>query len=463
MWQLSNLSQTLGVTITNYFDNKYWGVHTTLEGLVKSSNNGLTWQNSFLGIKQADCKRLSVSRGTIYSMGNFGSFVYDTATSIWNRFTEKGYDFKGTLGNDSRVYDIKKGSSTTLYLASEGGVWTSTNNGSTWTQHLAGLPQQTVPTTSCKVNRLYIFGTGGNDTIIAATAAGIYYSTNQAQSFIQATGANNGNFNDMVFAQGKLFAGGNGIYSSTNRGITWTAVNNITSGLITQIAATNTKLWVIANQYAAFTNIGPDTGLHGLLYNGISYNSQFLTGYDSLVFINNGGSGVWKINENQINATGSNAANIHVTANGNLPFRPIVSPTLDTVFWYSDYLGYGDLKVFNNKLWLGTQNLSTFYRNMSDFGYLNPTVAVSNRNENKIGFVYPNPANDNLTLELVNATDANAIINIYGAMGQRVFQQQANIKAGKITIDISQLSSGMYHVQLIGANSKSLSQSFIKK
>ena len=461
MWQLSNLSQTLGVTITNYFDNKYWGVHTTLEGLVKSSNNGLTWQNSFSGIKQADCKRLSVSRGTIYSMGNFGSFVFDTINSIWNRFTEKGYDFKGTLGNDSRVYDIKKGSSTTLYLASEGGVWTSTNNGSTWTQHLAGLPQQTVPTTSCTVNRLYIFGTGGNDTIIAATATGIYYSTNQAQSFIQATGANNGNFNDMVFAQGKLFAGGNGIYSSTNRGITWTAVNNITSGLITQIAATNTKLWVIANQYAAFTNIGPDTGLHGLMDGTLLYGAQFLTAYDSLVFINH--PGVVKINESLINSSGSNAGDIDVDVAANLPNRPVINVFGDTLYYYADYAGAGDLKVFNDKLWLGTQNLSTFYRNMSDFGYLNPTVAVSNRNENKIGFVYPNPANDNLTLELVNATDANAIINIYGAMGQRVFQQQANIKAGKITIDISQLSSGMYHVQLIGANSKSLSQSFIKK
>ena len=64
---------------------------------------------------------------------------------------------------------------------------------------------------------------------------------------------------------------------------------------------------------------------------------------------------------------------------------------------------------------------------------------------------------------MVNATDENANINIYDAMGQRVFQQKANIKAGKFTIDISTFATGMYHVQLIGANSKSLSQSFIKK
>jgi hypothetical protein len=77
--------------------------------------------------------------------------------------------------------------------------------------------------------------------------------------------------------------------------------------------------------------------------------------------------------------------------------------------------------------------------------------------------VYPNPASDNLTLELVNTSDENANINIYNAMGQRVFQQQANIKAGKLTIDISRFAPGMYYVQLIGTDSKSLSKSFIKK
>ena len=99
-----------------------------------------------------------------------------------------------------------------------------------------------------------------------------------------------------------------------------------------------------------------------------------------------------------------------------------------------------------------------------------PTQQLTTTTEGKIIsllenslLIYPNPASNDITLQMVNATDANAIINIYDAMGQRVFQQQANIKTGKITIDISQFASGIYHVQLIGANSKSLSQSFIKK
>lgn len=457
-WQLTTLNQISNVIISNYFDNKYWGTSRDYDGLVKSGNNGVNWQNSYSGIKNFSCSRLSVSKNKLFSVAG-GVFVYDTISSDWTRVTPKNFNFAGTLGvNNYATFDIKIGSNGKYYLGSNGGVWTSTNNGSTWTQHLSGLPQQTVPSISCKVNRLYVFGTGGNDTILAATAAGIYYSTNQAQSFTQATGANNGNFNDMIFTQGKLYAGGNGIYSSADRGITWSAVNNITSGSITQIAATNTKLWVIASQNAAFTNIGPDTGLHGLLYNGISYNSQFLTGYDSLVFINNGGSGIWKINETQIDASGSNTASIHVAANGNLPFRPIVSPTFDTVLWYSDYLGSGDLKVFNGKLWLGTQNLSTFYRNMNDFGY-NFVVTDNNRkNESNKILPYPNPADNKIYFtNLPN----NCIIYTYNNLGQLQNSFTTNDKGG---FDISNLAKGFYFYSIIDYNQNIISNGkFIKE
>lgn len=77
--------------------------------------------------------------------------------------------------------------------------------------------------------------------------------------------------------------------------------------------------------------------------------------------------------------------------------------------------------------------------------------------------VYPNPASNNLTLELVNASDENATISIFDAIGQRIYQAPANIKAGKISIDISSFAKGLYHVQLLSAENKSLSSSFIKQ
>lgn len=77
--------------------------------------------------------------------------------------------------------------------------------------------------------------------------------------------------------------------------------------------------------------------------------------------------------------------------------------------------------------------------------------------------VFPNPASNNLTLELVNASDENATISIFDAIGQRIYQSPANIKAGKISIDISSLAKGLYHVQLLGTDNKSLSNTFIKQ
>jgi len=48
-------------------------------------------------------------------------------------------------------------------------------------------------------------------------------------------------------------------------------------------------------------------------------------------------------------------------------------------------------------------------------------------------------------------------------MGQRVLVQQTNTKAGLINIDVSQLAGGIYLMQVLGENNKSLSQTFIKQ
>jgi hypothetical protein len=83
-------------------------------------------------------------------------------------------------------------------------------------------------------------------------------------------------------------------------------------------------------------------------------------------------------------------------------------------------------------------------------------------NENALK-VYPNPATNNLILELVDATDGKATITIFDALGQSVNQVQTNIKAGKLSIDINSLASGLYHVQMINAANQSLSNSFVKQ
>lgn len=105
----------------------------------------------------------------------------------------------------------------------------------------------------------------------------------------------------------------------------------------------------------------------------------------------------------------------------------------------------------------------------NDYGFTS-TKQLTTKTEGKVVnlsssnlLIYPNPASNNLTLELVNAADDNATINIFDALGQRIYQARANIKAGKLSIDVSSLAKGLYHVQLLGTDNKSLNNTFIKQ
>jgi len=77
--------------------------------------------------------------------------------------------------------------------------------------------------------------------------------------------------------------------------------------------------------------------------------------------------------------------------------------------------------------------------------------------------VWPNPATDVLQLELINASDANGVIVINNASGQVIYSQSTNVKAGKVTIDISAFAKGIYHLQVLGIDDANLVSTFIKQ
>jgi hypothetical protein len=77
--------------------------------------------------------------------------------------------------------------------------------------------------------------------------------------------------------------------------------------------------------------------------------------------------------------------------------------------------------------------------------------------------VWPNPASNQLQLELINASDADAVLVINNANGQVIYKQSTNVKAGKITLDISTFAKGIYHLQVLGIEDKNLVATFIKQ
>jgi len=68
--------------------------------------------------------------------------------------------------------------------------------------------------------------------------------------------------------------------------------------------------------------------------------------------------------------------------------------------------------------------------------------------------IYPNPASDIVTLNIVNTKDEDFILNIYNSMGELVssetiYQKQPAYRSGRQQINISHLIKGIYIVEII--------------
>ncbi len=80
------------------------------------------------------------------------------------------------------------------------------------------------------------------------------------------------------------------------------------------------------------------------------------------------------------------------------------------------------------------------------------------------GKVFPNPATDQVSLELVLTQQTDLNINILNQMGQVVNSSQRTLSTGKqiLSVPVEKLSSGMYHLQLIENNGQVTMKRFIK-
>ncbi|MFN5209303.1 MAG: hypothetical protein ACK5D8_07415, partial [Bacteroidota bacterium] len=128
LWSQSNITQTNDIGILGYNTGRYFGVNSILyDGLVYTDNNGLTWQNCN-GVKCMNIRKLSSSEN-LYSLYDAGGYLFDSTQTIFNRTTPFNQNYSANTYFQSGVFDIKKRSNGTIYLATAGGVWKSTNNG----------------------------------------------------------------------------------------------------------------------------------------------------------------------------------------------------------------------------------------------------------------------------------------------------------------------------------------------
>jgi len=83
-------------------------------------------------------------------------------------------------------------------------------------------------------------------------------------------------------------------------------------------------------------------------------------------------------------------------------------------------------------------------------------TGINNNNSVKIvNKVYPVPASDILNVELENVNEnSNLTVNIYSVEGRNVFSEKFD-NTNKLTVDVSNLATGMYVLEIVSDNSKS--------
>jgi photosystem II stability/assembly factor-like uncharacterized protein len=127
----------------------------------------------------------------------------------------------GLCGGYINVIYIDASTNTVYAGTPVGGIFISTDNGSSWTPINSGLPLKNITAIAKDGNNLYVNAWG----------AGPYTSINNGASWSAANGGLTGqglNIMSLTITGGKLFAGayGGGVFLSTNKGTSWSAVNN---------------------------------------------------------------------------------------------------------------------------------------------------------------------------------------------------------------------------------------------
>jgi hypothetical protein len=159
-----------------------------------------------------------------------------------------------------------------------GGVFLSTDNGSTWNERDSGLIYQNsswesfIPCINC-------FANIGNN-LFAGTNNGVYLSSDNGINWKPANANMQNQVVRLAVIGNDLFAGttGEGVFLSTNNGNSWTAVNSgLTNSNIYGLASIGTNLFA-----GAFQSPGDSTGGIFLSTNkGISWKNTLNTGLTS--------------------------------------------------------------------------------------------------------------------------------------------------------------------------------------
>ena len=250
----------------------------TFDGVCLSTNNGDTWTWTNSGIPAGNIIHAIVIKDTnIFAAAlNGGGGVYLS--------TDNGTSWNNMLGGHCSTLAI---CDTGVFSVNDGNLYLSTDNGSSWTLANTGLPQNASVSS---------FVTSGTYTY-AGTSEGVYLTTNYGGSW-SSVSAGLPTFpliNTLAINGTNIFAGTeyDGIFLSADSGNTWTAVNSgYGNAPVKSFAFSGTNIFVATgNNGGVFLSTD-----YGNTWAADSFNlpSNALIISDSTIFVGTEGFGVWR-------------------------------------------------------------------------------------------------------------------------------------------------------------------------
>jgi photosystem II stability/assembly factor-like uncharacterized protein len=416
----------------------------TLSGLYVSSDNGNSWSLSNNGLD---------SLYTIQSILCLDSSVYATTKNdgVYKSNDSGNSWFVINEGlNISSVVDILANGSTIFAATTgSGNIYTTNDNGSTWINSSNGIPG----------NATIVDCEAIDSTIYVSTSSGLYYSTNNGLSW-------SGYPNNILLSSPtyKLLKYGNtlyvgstfGIVYTNDNGITWIGINAPTVNLM---AINNTGIFAVTNQGLQFYGNGATSWVN-LNFGAVSTNPIYmLVATDNLLMVNTSCDGSFVSYNNgltwnsfSIPFLGYNYDLIQVLIDGN----NIYAATNGAGVFLSNDLGnnWSNFGYVTSQIIFslekGPLGLYAGFKNKGV--YFNTTVTALNENVKyeKEYSIKPNPTDGQIIISFKDYTEYQ--LSIKNSLGMLVLNSAGNSSSS--TIDLSQLTSGIYYVEIKTENNK---------
>lgn len=356
-------------------------------GVTLSENYGASWRVVNKGIPNNWVQSL-INNGTTLFAGSYGNGVF---TSNDNGSTWSAPNI-GLSGNSLKVWSIAyKGN--TIMAGTERGIFKSNDNANSWTEANNGIPNPAS-------RYVYAIQTAG-DKIYAGTDAGVFVSSDNGSSWIE---KNNGltyqNVSTLTCNGNTIYAGtdGGGVFVSIDEGNTWTVLNNGLSDqgkFIYAIAVKENSIFIGTAQgiYISTNNSGWTSANDGLSYPGVADiivcgSNLIVATYGGGVFLSTNNATTWTAVNNGLSSSGLNAralsvkgTNLYVGTFSGVWKRPITdllvvaaSPKSLTIE-YPDY-STARFNIISNTSWTVSSSAS-WLTALPDSGSCNATIELT--------------------------------------------------------------------------------------